>query len=100
MGRQMDLDILDLDWISKIMGAHVDTSKLIQEIIGYLQKKLPHRRIRILLWDESKRKYILEVATGIKKVKVFPKVNAALLKANLLFIPFSLKKDLLIPLRN
>ncbi len=81
MDKQVDLDILSLDWASRVMGAHLEIGKLIQEIIRYLQKKIPRKKIRLLLWDETKKKIVLEAGSGIKGIVASPKVGSDILKA-------------------
>jgi len=81
MDRQIDLDILRLEWASRVMGAHLEIEKLIQEIVRYLQKKISRKKIRLLLWDETKKKFVLEAATDIKGVKALPEVKSDMLKA-------------------
>ena len=81
MNKQIDLDILSLEWASKVMGAHLEIEKLIQEIIRYLEKRIPRKKIRLLLWDETKKKFVLEAASGIKGIVAYPKVGSDILKA-------------------
>lgn len=98
MDKNTDLDILNLNWASRVMGAHLEIEKLIQEIVRYLKKKIPRKKIRLLLWDETKKKFVLEAGTAIKGFVVSPKVASDILKAIGQREPIPSKGVFLIPL--
>lgn len=98
MDKQIDLGILSLDWASRVMGAHLEIGRLVQEIISYLKRKIPGKKIRLLIWDETKRKFVLEAATDKKGIVVYPKVKNDVLKAIGLKEPLPSKEGFLIPL--
>lgn len=100
MDKQMEWNILNLDWASRIMGAHLEIGNLLHEIIGHLKKQVPCKKIRLLLWDETKRRFVVEADTSKKGVSFSPKVEKETFRAIGIKEPFASKRSLLIPLRS
>jgi HD-GYP domain-containing protein (c-di-GMP phosphodiesterase class II) len=100
MEKQKETSILSLDWAARIMGAHLEIAKLVQVIARYLKTRIRCKKIRILLWEQAKKTFVLEAGTDIKEVSLKPKINKELLGAIDLKKPLATKGGFLIPLRD
>ena len=81
MGKQKETSILSLDWAARIMGAHLEIAKLVQVITRYLKTRIRCKKIRILLWDQTKKTFVLEAGTDIKEVSLKPRIKKEFLGA-------------------
>ena len=63
MREQIDLNVLSLDWASRIMGAHLDLKNVNLELIQRFKKDIPVKKVRLFLWDKSKRRLVLAAST-------------------------------------
>jgi HD-GYP domain-containing protein (c-di-GMP phosphodiesterase class II) len=94
-----DLDILSLDWVSRTMGAHLDLENVSSEIIRRFKKEIPAKKIRLFLWDKSKRKLILAASTAKQPASRNLFASKEMLQAIASKEPLFVKSGVLIPLR-
>lgn len=99
MREQIDLNVLSLDWASRIMGAHLDLKNVNLELICRFKKDIPVKKVRLLLWDKSKRRLVLAASSG--KQSGSPQFHASkeMLAAVAAKEPLVMKSAVLIPLR-
>ena len=94
-----DLDILSLDWVSRTMGAHLDLANVSSEIIRRFKKEIPAKKIRLFLWDKSKRRLILGASTAKQPASRNFSASKEMLQAIASKEPLFMKSGVLIPLR-
>lgn len=84
--------LLNLGQVSKIIGAQLKIENLMREITRYIKENIPCRDVRLLLWNEHKKRFCLEVKTGINKVLAEPEIN----KQDIIWEAVDCKKPFLI----
>ncbi len=94
MEKQVHLDVLNLEQASRIIGAHLRIENLMQEMGSYFKKITCARKIRFLLWDESKKEFSFEMGDAAKPAFAKPS-----LKGNKLLKVMSLKEPQFSPQR-
>ncbi len=99
MIRKIDTDILSLDWASRTMGSHLDLENVSLEIIKRFKNNIPVKKIRLFLWDKSKRKLILSASTIKQAALPSLSANKQMLQVVAGREPIFVKSGVLIPLR-
>jgi HD-GYP domain-containing protein (c-di-GMP phosphodiesterase class II) len=99
MREQIDLNVLSLDWASRIMGAHLDLKNVNLELVQRFKKDIPVKKVRLFLWDKSKRRLVLAASTV--KQSGLPQFRASkeMLTAVAAKEPLLVKSGVFIPLR-
>ena len=100
MREKLDMEILSLDWASRIMGARLDLGNISSEIIRRFKKTVPAKNIRIFLWDKSKRKLILSASADKPRDSAKFSVSPQMLQACLAKEPLVAKSGIFIPLKH
>lgn len=97
MKNSLALEILNLDWLSKTMGAHLSMENLILEIENFLRTRISARKSLVLLWDPDKKSFRPNYPRGVKlKLKIKKSVLLDALEAN---EPVFTSRKILIPLK-
>ncbi len=94
-----DYDILSLDWTSRTMGAQLDLGNVSAEIVKRLKKEIPVKKIRLFLWDKTKRKLILAASTSKPAASESFSASKEMLQAVASKEPLFVKSKVLIPLK-
>ncbi|MBU1999282.1 MAG: HD-GYP domain-containing protein [Candidatus Omnitrophota bacterium] len=96
MTTNLSLNILDLGWLSKIMGAHLSMENLMQEISIFLRSRLHARRSKVFLWDDKKKTFVKDQNKKNINLVVNRKMLLNSLQAN---EPVITKTNIFIPLK-
>jgi hypothetical protein len=57
MNNNIDLEILNLDWLTKIVGTHLNLENLVQEIVAFLKNRVHAKKMKLFLWDEAQKRF-------------------------------------------
>jgi hypothetical protein len=65
--NHVDLEILNLDGLAKIVGAHLNLENLVSQIKTFLKSKIPAKKVTLFLWDERTQNFFADPGEGKKK---------------------------------
>ncbi len=68
----LEIDLLDLDVVSKIVGEYLTIESLIQEVVLFLKKRIPARKTTLFLCDEKRRVFYCPKGSGRRKSMLSP----------------------------
>jgi HD-GYP domain-containing protein (c-di-GMP phosphodiesterase class II) len=100
MKEKLDMEILSLEWASRIMGAHLDLSNISSDIIRRFKKTVPAKKIRVFLWDKAQRKLILSASSNKSEDLVKFSAKPQMLQACLAQEPLAVRSGIFIPLKH
>lgn len=74
MISQKDVDILDFDVISQMVGGYLNIESLIQEVVRFLKKRIPAKNVRVFIFDSDKKRFFKE--SGSRRIYLNSKAKA------------------------